>query len=143
MIIYMILLVALFVAAAFPVIFIVGVIGGTVTYFKLPKPPAGLNKRELEHYYNGGWKDYERIKELDAQLKEVEEKEFQLQIERNVEKIGHWEQQIENIDLLLIELETELLTETNSQKRISLMEKQLQLIDERFALQSKIDDLVR
>ncbi len=125
-----------------PFALIIGIIGGVIRYKNTPKPPPGLNKRQLEDYYNGGWKDYERIKEIDAQLKAIEDQEIELKINRDMETIAHLEQQARDIDMLVDMLEFELKRETDNKKRMALINRRMQLDNKRYTIQRKINNLL-
>lgn len=50
------------------IIFTIAFIWAIVDIIRLPKPPNDLNSKELEHYYKGGWKEYETQKRINEEL---------------------------------------------------------------------------
>ena len=49
---------------------IVGGIIGIVKIVKTPQPPAGSSRTDIERWYNGGWKEAQRLEELERLIEE-------------------------------------------------------------------------
>jgi hypothetical protein len=125
---------------------LIGVIIGIVQIIRTPKPTEHLSPSELAHYYNGGWKDYQRLAELKKEIAQCEEERIKEEIAREVERdfaaIDHLYNQKARLQDMYYMRESQLGEETDIDKQIELHEKLRKLDDQIFEVDQKIQKIL-
>lgn len=117
---------------------IVGVIIGIYKLITIPAPKEPMSKAELNHYYNGGWKEYERLQEIKAELAAIEKEKAENEIQNALGILAHLENQKEQLQHIYSILESELERETDAKKIATLYNKMRTIDNQIFTIDQKI-----
>ena len=126
-----------------PLSVVVGIIVGVYKLLTIPAPKEKLNKTQTTNYYfHGGWKDYQRLNEIETELTSYEKEKAENQIYNALDTLAHLENQKEqlqrNYKLLEYELEYE-----NDRKKIITLNNKMRIIDNQiFTIDQKIKKIL-
>ena len=121
---------------------IVGVIIGIYKILTIPAPKEPMSKRELNYYYNGGWKEYNRLEEIRAELAEIEKERAEQEIQNALGTLAHLENQKEQLYRIYDMVNYELERETDTRKRTTLYNKLRTIDNQIFSIDQKIKKIL-
>lgn len=115
------------------------VIYGIINYFRMPKPPDGLSRKQLKYYYGGGWKDYAKQLKIDNELYllELEENEkTKIKLYKDIEFLTAHITMLEDLERLIEkDIHNGIGSEKVNLSRLISIDKQI------YTAQQKIDKL--
>ena len=122
---------------------LIGIIIGIYKLRTIPPPPKRLTKAESNYYYfNDGWKEYQRIAEIDRELETIRKEKEENEIYNALDTIAHLENQKEQLQHIYFLLENELKTEKEPKKQAVLINKLLTLDNKVFIIDQKIKKIL-
>jgi hypothetical protein len=122
------------------------IIGIIIAIYKLrtiPSPNKKMSKAELnDYYFNDGWKDYQKLEKIKAELAQIEKEKAENAIYNDLDTLAHLENQKEQLQHVYSLLENELKRENEPKKQAVLYNK-LRVIDNQvFAIDQKIKKIL-
>lgn len=121
-------------------------IGFAAVVYKLvtvPRPNEPLNEKEFYNYYfNGGWKDYKRLQDINKELAAIEKERAEQEIFNALETLAHLENQKDQLHNIYSLIEYELEREKEPKKRAVLYNKLRTLDNQLFAIDQKIKKIL-
>jgi hypothetical protein len=117
-----------------------------IRYIKLPKPPNGLNYRELYNYYDRDWKEYNEQQRLENERYSLELEEIEQQKLKLYKEIDFLTAQIDMLEDLERLIEKDIHNGTGSEKvnlsRLISIDKQIHTAQQKIdKLKDKLEDL--
>lgn len=122
---------------------LIGIIIGIYKLRTIPPPNEPMSKAQLnDYYFNNGWKEYEKQKQIKAELEEYEKEKAENKIHNDLAIIAHLENQKEQLNHIYNMIENELKTEKDPKKQTALYNKLRTIDNQTFIIDQKIHKIL-
>lgn len=122
---------------------LIGIIIGIYKLRTIPQPNEPMSKAQLnDYYFNNGWKEYEKQKQIKAELEAYEKEKAENKIYNDLAIIAHLENQKEQLNSIYNMIENELKHEKDPKKQTALYNKLRTIDNQTFMIDQKIHKIL-